>query len=801
MAQGLLILRWYLALQVLGLVCLPLTLVVFRGLPDRGYPLSKILSVLLITYFNWIAVSTGIFSYSTFTLAASALLLLVVSLALLFRFREEIIDALRTNLKLVVLYEVFFLVVFLVFLVIRGHDPDIFGTEKFMDFSFITGLSRNTGFPPQDQWLSGEPVNYYYFGYLIISNLIRMSGVPPEYGYNLVVASLAGLTFVSVSSIAYNLSRRVTVAVAAGIFMIFLGNLDGFREFLSAESLAAYNWWDPSRVIGRGDTINEFPFFTLLHADLHPHVNALPFFMLMIASVMNIMFFRRRVPWLYFGYLAVLIGGLWIMNPWDLPLSILLLWLVLMLRIMMEKPGFQRAVIYILAPAIIVACDRFILYAPFHGSFKSFSQGFGAKLAHTSLPQMLLIWGFFFFVLFTFLLANLVRSGVLKAVDDKRATLPEISSAAPPGAFRSAEKLWATGLGAVLLIVLGLYFSSMVLAVTGAGILTALLAVTIMRAPRPGVFLRYKKLWAPAVAAALLIVIGVFCLSNMVIVVTAFGLALSIANLFLLRKERERAFILILVLVAFAIFLGCEFFYVKDTYGDRLYRMNTIFKFYFQAWTLVAIAAACSLPAISAALGKRGGRWAWNSAFVLLLFASLTYTFCGTWVRSGRFRRGFDLNGMAYMKRDHPGDYEAVAWLNGNVRGAPVILEATKDPYTYFSRISSNTGLPTVLGWGNHEGLWRSSWELPQKRKRDVDEMYNTADNARALELLGRYGVRLVYVGELERRIYKPSGLRKFSSFMRPVWRGRESVIYEFLAPLGSSITKGYPQLRSVTAD
>ena len=794
MAQSMFIIRWYLVLQILSLAGLPLTVIIFRGLPDRGYPFSRALSILLVTYANWIAVSLGLFSYCTLSLVACAACLLFASLAVLLKLRDEVIGAIRGNLKLIGIYEVLFLAVFLVFIAIRGHDPHIFGTEKFMDFSFITGISRNTSFPPQDQWLSGEAVNYYYFSYLTITNIIKLAAVPAEYGYNLALATLAGLTFVSVSSIAYNLSRRVWVGIAAAVFMVFLGNLDGFREFMSAESIGQYNWWNPSRVIGRGDTINEFPFFTFLHADLHPHVNALPFFMLMIVSVMNITFHRGRISWLYFGYLAILLGGLWVMNPWDLPLSIFLLWLVLIIRVIRDRPGLPKAVAYILAPLIIVVCDRFVLYAPFHGSFQSFSGGFGARIARTGLGQMLLVWGFFLFILFTFLIMTVLRSGIFSAGEGRRGPGPRGARTVGERIPGSAEMMWAIGLSAVLLAAVGLYFASPVIAVVAGCILLSLLVFLVIDSVRPLAVMAPGKMWAFAIAAVIIVAAGGFCFSNMVIAVAAAGFLLSAVNLVLFIRERETTFITVMVLVAFGIFLGCELFFVRDTYGDKLYRMNTIFKFYFQAWALVSIGAACSLPVIFAGLRARGAGFAWTAAFAALLAASLAFPVFATNVRCGGFLGGFNLNGFAYMERDHPGDYEAVMWIKENVCGAPVILEATKDPYSYFSRISSNTGLPTVLGWGNHEGLWRASYDLVEPRKRDIEEIYSTTDVARAVCLLRKYGVRLVYVGELERQLYKHPGLRKFSSFMRPVWRGRESIIYEFLDPLGSSITKGYPQ-------
>jgi len=47
-----------------------------------------------------------------------------------------------------------------------------------------------------------------------------------------------------------------------------------------------------------------------------------------------------------------------------------------------------------------------------------------------------------------------------------------------------------------------------------------------------------------------------------------------------------------LILLGLGMILGCEVVYLKDNYGADLQRMNTIFKFYHQAWPLLAIGIA-----------------------------------------------------------------------------------------------------------------------------------------------------------------------------------------------------------------
>ena len=126
-------------------------------------------------------------------------------------------------------------------------------------------------------------------------------------------------------------------------------------------------------------------------------------------------------------------------------------------------------------------------------------------------------------------------------------------------------------------------------------------------------------------------------------------------------------------------------------------------------------------------------------------------------------RAPLSLDGMAYLDREHPNDAGAIRWLATQVRGTPVVLETTGDPYSYFARVSSNTGLPTLLGWANHEGVWRGDDPRIARRARDVEAIYGDVDLRRAGPLLDRHRVRYVFIGELERQEFAAEGLDKFA--------------------------------------
>ena len=231
----------------------------------------------------------------------------------------------------------------------------------------------------------------------------------------------------------------------------------------------------------------------------------------------------------------------------------------------------------------------------------------------------------------------------------------------------------------------------------------------------------------------------------------------------------------LLIAAGIAALLACEVAFLKDSYGDKLYRMNTVFKLYFQAWTILAVAAPWALGRLLAQ------RWSWApmpraiaAAVALLVAASACYPLGITFDRLGSPYKALD--GNAYLARDHPDDFAAIQWLRQNVADQPVIRETTGDPYSYFARFSANTGLPTVLGWANHEGLWRGHDNTVMERRDHVLRIYGATTLTEVQPLLDRYKVRYIIVGDLEREKH-PAGIEKFVE-LEPVFRSGRTVIY-----------------------
>jgi uncharacterized membrane protein len=238
-------------------------------------------------------------------------------------------------------------------------------------------------------------------------------------------------------------------------------------------------------------------------------------------------------------------------------------------------------------------------------------------------------------------------------------------------------------------------------------------------------------------------------------------------------------FVLILLLAGLGLTLTVEFMYLRDNFG---YRLNTVFKFYFQAWVLLALASAFAVYYVSSQ--TRG--WPvllWQGAMILLVVGGLVYPVLATADKTNYFRNEPTLNGIRWVSDFRPADYAAIEWLRANaVANNAVVAEAPGAGYAayqYTGRVSALTGLPTLLGWGGHESQWRGNYDEPARREPDIDLLFNTLDLGQMQQLLDKYGITYVYIGPLERERYAPPGLEKFGQMMDIAFQQDDVTIYQ----------------------
>jgi YYY domain-containing protein len=699
------LLLWWLVLEGLGLITLPLTFRLFSARADHGYVFGKIIGLLLVSYVAWVLGFAGVPFAAA--LWAAVILFATLNVALAWRDRAAL-QAWRQSsmLRTVLIHDALWTVGFLFFAWQRSLWPPIVDQEKYMDFAFFNTLQRTNVMPPQDPWMSGLPFNYYYFGYLMFANLARLVGLPSPLSYNLCVATIGGLTFAQLAAIGLSLTRRLPFALLTGAMGIVLGNLDGFLQLIETGALTGFNYFRSSRIVGGDATINEFPFFTAIHGDLHPHYLVLPVQILLLGLLLDPERFRRVVERGFerFGDLRPYVPVTFVLatmvaiSIWELPVGAMMTFLLMQrhlpMRPLLSWPRLRLA----LAVGVMVVA-AYLLYLPFYLHFAAPPSGVGFKFATTSLREFLIVFGAMLAPLAFFLTAD---------VGPKLSLGPELRQ-----------------------------------------LLAAVLALVLLLAYLAG---------------------------NAVFVLLVAILAAALVSIYATNDAERRAPVL-LGLGATIALLACELVYLKDPYGEKLYRMNTVFKLYLQAWMLLAIAAPWCLLQLARPkwLPQAARRVALATAGCLVL-AACAYPIGVTTTRIVHAMTASTLDGNEYLSREHPDEFAAVQWLREHVTDLPVILEATGNPYSYYARFSSNTGLPTVLGWANHEGLWRNNDQRIAARRTDVTQMYNAPALAEINALLDRYQVRYVVVGEIERKDYQAAGLAKFAELPVAFSRGGTTI-------------------------
>ncbi len=482
----------------------------------------------------------------------------------------------------------------------RLHWADLSGLEKFTDMAFLAAAMRADWMPPQDAWLSGATVNYYYVGQAMVGAWGHIAGAPPAAAYQIGMASLFALTgmavFRLVSGLAQTFGAR-TAPVLGGLAValtLYGGNLHSALYTIARDLMPAtkaeFYYPDSTRFIGydpptldKGYT--EFPAYAFFVGDLHAHVVATPVFLFGLILLLAILSRGLNLdkpghtagypgpdPWQVVA-LGWTLGLCLSINTWDLATLGLLALIVLVLLVLQPGSPLRARADALGAAAVLALAVAAVTAAPFLGAFTPFASGIERAPATTPVWQLLVVYGHALPVLALFALAFARR-------------LPTAEGAA-----------------------IGLLF-------TGALILIALPETVI----------------------------------------------------------------------------------VRDIYGIDFARANTMFKLSFRAQTLLIVAGCAAIGLI---MSRRG--W-WNGAGIaaaVILALPLAYA-AEVFTPPSVIRT---LDGHGFL-----GEERALVEAASRQTLAPgeALIEATGDPFGPTARVSAMTGLPAVIGWANHQWLWRN---------------------------------------------------------------------------------------------
>lgn len=811
-SQFLSVALWYLTISILGWVVYPLVRRSLAGLPDRGYPLARIMGLLLLSYLVWLAGSFRI-PFNRLTISLTFAVLLVANGWIAFRDRADLRRELGSRKKYYLMIEALFLAFFVCDLLIRLGNPDLWhpwkGGEKPMDFSYFNAVLKSSSFPPYDPWYAGGYLNYYYYGFVLLGVLVKWLGIIPAVAYNLILPTVFGMIAIGAFSIGWNLlstneskaaefkiiTRNFWAGLASALGMAVLGNLgmvrmifqgyqkvaapgglieganiitrwawavSGFIQVLSGANLpyGLGDWyWIPSRAIpapNEVEPITEFPIFTVLYGDPHAHLFALPLSLLALAFALAVV--KSQGGWIKNSVLTLLAGGLIIgvlrpTNTWDyypylalgcVAVGYSLGWHFnavaatlpgLPLPLLDRLPSAAHRLIRAIGGIALLAGLSRILFLPY---IRWYGQGYNQielwQGSHTPISSYLTHWGLFLFLIVAWMTWETI---------DWMATTP-LSS------LRKLEPY--------------------------KGLIQFLLGLLVIAVVVLSFWLKVRIAWLVLPLAAWS---GVLILRG--------------------GQSESKRFVLFIIGTGLLLTLMVEIVVLK---GD-IARMNTVFKFYLQVWTLFAVSAAASLGWLLAALPewKPGWRTAWQVTLALLVASAALYPLMAGLAKvKDRMvtQAPHTLDGMAFMAyADYPEtwgvmdlsqDYRAIRWMQDNIPGSPVIVEANqRNLYRWGSRFSIYTGLPGVVGWEWHQqqqrALFPGTWV--SKRIEEVDSFYLTTEFQSAVDFLNKYNVRYIIVGQQEYGLYPGPGLDKFPAadgvLWREVYRDGLTVIYEVI--------------------
>jgi len=732
LSDVLIVTRWWLMFLAIGILFLPLTLILFSRFFDKGYVFSKALGMGFISY---VVFTLGVFKILPFTQSTiyiTAFCFLIINLLLISKL-PKIITSIKCSWKMFLLEEIVFLATFIFWSYIRAHQPDIHGLEKYEDFGFINSILRSTYFPPRDMWFTPFSINYYYFGHIITAVLTKLSGMASYLTFNLMLSTVFALSFTEMFSIGINLFSTFLTTASKKISSSKIFSISAIVGLLSA-FLATLG----------GNLHTIYAFFK-------PYVNDHP------APFWRLEFSPQTFPNLY-----------WYPNATRF-----------IYNTIHEFPPYSFVVSDLHAhvldmPFVFLAIAVFlsIFLSKNINLFKTIFVSFLLAIMYMTNawdgPIYLLFMILVIFAIQLELVANFskhrgIRYYILNTVLNKK----NISKILP----------------SILVILAGFFFFSLPFNINfkpftpGVGILCAPKFLTDIGKIGPLLFeanhCQQSPLWQ------LVILYGFFYFW-----VTSFGV-------FIFSKIKSKHFSitdsdifvgLLIILSTLLIFIP-EFAYVKDIY-PTYYRANTMFKLIFQAFIMLSLSSAYIIMRLfleykSEILDYPYRKLAyWVIGLSLLALVSI-YPYFSINSYFGNLKIYYGLNGTNYLRPLYPNDYEAIQWINTNIKGQPVVLEAQGDSYSDFARVSTNTGLPTVLGWTVHEWLWRGTYDIPAPRIGEVEKLYESKDLQETKSLLAKYNVALVFIGDLERQKYKNINEKKFGLLGKIIFKSGNTEIYK----------------------
>ena len=685
---------WWLSIILIGLAVFPLVSTLFIRFEDRGIIFSNMIGLLFISGIHFALNTMHLVPFSQAGCLIIAAAVCAVNIVLFYKGKLAK-NFKGVNVSLIAAEEAILLFLYIIWVWMIGYRPGAYGTEKFMDYGFITSMLKSKWMPFEDMWYSGEPINYYYGGQYVTAWTAKLCGVSAGIAYTAMRATIAAFSFSLPLALVFQMLRdrfresfRIpwVGGVLAGLACAFCGNFHYviYGIILSAVNHSKgveYSYWfpDSTRYIGYDPdlpdkTIHEFPAYSTVLGDLHAHyINILfvvtvtaiayAFAQRMLAegrepegrertakSIAKEIFLQPEII-----LIGLMTGYFRFTNFWDFPIYFVVCGSVIFFMNLWKYGSSIRRFAAVMAGQAVFAFLLGVIAAlPFTLTFDQISTEVGLVHSHTQFYQFMILWGLPLAVsiLFIVVLVREQRTKLQRAREAIRLTgRREAPDAGTAGAGESDEEnADLKEIDAILADLQG----------TDAGHADSERADAELSDPKT------SGAEIPTEAHAEK---GSEQKKTQETEETVlFGLMLpDLAAL-------------LFGLCAIGLILMPEVIYVKDIYGGEHYRANTMFKLTYQAWILFAIVMGYALIRILVGRMKPARILAAVCTFLLLL--TLGYLpqsikdWCGN-IFDPSLRTGTDAS--VFVDESFHTDFAAITWLNNEVRGRPMCLEAPGD--------------------------------------------------------------------------------------------------------------------------
>ena len=708
-------LKWWIAVLLLGIGCFPLTSHLCSHFHDRGWAVSKVIGIAISGFFVWLLGNCKIIPFT----GTSSLIVAILTGAacwgteifLVKRKKKQGVQKLacplrdKDTLSGILDSELIFLLFFLLWTYFAGFKPEARGTEKFMDYGFMMAMMRSSEIPAPDPWYAGEALNYYYGGQYFAVFLTKLTGTYVKETYHLMRSLVAGFAFVLPFTVVRQMvldsgknveeNAKQMTAIVKGRIAVLGGILAGVGVSFSGNMHyvmvgKVLPWIREVFHLPKGEYDYWFPNSTR-YIGYYPEGN------------------DKTIH--EFPSYSFVLGDLHahVVN------IMFVLAVIVLTYAMIQHYAYRR--------------EKEILTTADGGQNKSMAQA----VRETLLEPYVLLFAFFIglfhwtnywdFVIY-YVMGGM---GVIYANYIRMSGLPTRKERLLHTLLHSIiHSVEVFVLSTVFALPFTLQFKTMV-----TGIALA------QNHSRP---YQWWLIWG---LPFLFTVFVIFCLFK--------------------EKGKENPlpafhefYAVILGISAIGLIIIPEIVYVRDIYEDGYARSNTMFKLTYQAFTMFCIAMAYGFIRMWIKNKTKIKKILTSAAFVCFVACSCYgITAVHSWFGEVWNKSSYQgLDATAYLEGTFPEDAAAIRWLENEVEGSPVVLEANGNSYTDNARVSAMTGLPTILGWYVHEWLWRSETSTLDTRIADIKTIYTSPEQQTVRELIDQYQVEYIFVGKMEKESF-----------------------------------------------